>query len=342
MAQTSIHEFGKLSDGTVVKAYRLENEKTASLTIIDFGATIQSLCVPDREGVLRDVVLGYDSAEEYEKSGGYFGATIGRVANRIGGGLFSLNGVEYQLPINDGDNHLHGGIRGFHKHMWNARFEDDKIVCERLSADGEEGYPGNLNVRVTFSLTDDNKLDIIYDAIADADTLVNMTNHSYFNLDGSDDILDHKMQVFADKYCETDENCLPTGRLLYVDGTAFDFRKCKKIGRDIDANDEQLKGAGGYDHNYCLSGHLAAIVSSEKSGIRMVAYTDMPGMQVYTGNHISKRQGKKGNAIDFRSGFCLETQLYPNAMACYGFPSPVLKAGQSMHSETSYCFDLTE
>ena len=348
---TQVFKFGTLSTVEPVTAARLTNAQGMSVVVLDYGATIQSLLVPDRNGNPVDVVLGYDTAAEYEANDAYLGATIGRVANRIGGASFSLHGTTYQLARNDGENHLHGGISGFDKRIWDMRTEDGCIICSRLSPDGEEGYPGNLSVTVTFMLTEDNGLHITYDADTDADTPVNLTNHSYFNLDGNGgvdglggsldegaDVLSHQLQVFADRFCENDGGCLPTGRLLDVAGTPFDFRKEKAIGADINADDEQLHLAGGYDHNFCLSGHRAAILRSEQSGICMAVDTDLPGMQIYSGNFLTKRKGKDGGIIDYRGAICLETQLYPNAMAFDHFPSPVLRAGQHLHTETVYSF----
>ena len=340
--RATTYPFGCLADGRTVTAARLETEKGASVTVLDYGAAIQSLCVPDREGNLIDVVLGYDTAAEYETNDSFIGGTIGRVGNRIGGAEFSLNGKIYQLAKNDGENHLHGGVKGFDKQMWNITVDENRIICERTSPDGEEGYPGNLQVRVTFMLTEENELHLIYDAVSDADTLVNLTNHSYFNLDGSRSVEDHFLQVFADRFCEGDAGCLPTGRLLDVTGTPFDFREAKRIGTDIEADNEQLKLAGGYDHNFCLWGRRAGKLFNEKSGICLTIETDMPGMQVYTSNFLPTRPGKKGSTMGFRAAVCLETQLYPNGYACYGFPSPLLRAGKCLHSETVFAFGVME
>jgi aldose 1-epimerase len=332
----TVFPFGKLSDGTAVTAAKLETSAGMSVTVLDYGATIQSLCIPGRDGKAVDVVLGYDDAAQYEAGHDYLGATIGRVGNRIGGARFSLNGKEYALAKNDGENHLHGGLRGFDRRMWTMTASEDAIVCERLSPDGEEGYPGNLRVRVTFSLSQNGALTIAYDAETDADTLVNLTNHCYFNLNGSGSVMGHRLQVFAERICENDEHCLPTGRLLDVALTPFDFRAGKTVGADIDAENEQLRRAGGYDHNFCLSGRRAAVLQGEKSGIGMTVDTDMPGMQVYTANWLGEQRGKNGAPMGRRSAVCLETQLYPNATNCYAFPSPVLRRGQKLHSETVY------
>ena len=332
--------FGKLDDGTVVTAARLENAAGASVTVLDYGATIQSVIVPDKNGKPVDVVLGYDTAAEYAQNGGYLGATIGRVGNRIGGAAFSLNGVTYSLAKNNGANHLHGGKRGFDKYLWRMAEENGSLVCERVSPDGEENYPGNLTVRVTFTLNDGNALSIRYDADTDKDTLVNLTNHSYFNLNGGGSILEHRLQVNAERFCENDDGCLPTGRLLDVEGTPFDFRAEKPIGRDIGAERPQLRLFGGYDHNFVLSGKRAATLYSAESGIEMTVTTDLPGVQLYTANSLSERAGKRGSVMGTHGAVCLETQLFPNAMNCYGFPSPVLRAGQHLYSETVYSFSI--
>ena len=321
-------------------AFTVRNQNGASLTVLDYGATIQSLCVPDREGNLVDVVLGYDTEEEYKQNGGYLGGAIGRVGNRIGGSAFSLNGKQYRLARNDGENHLHGGANGFDKRYWTVHTESSSIVCSRLSPDGEEGYPGNLCVQIRYTLTEDNRLVIEYDADTDADTPVNLTNHSYFNLNGGGTALHHRLQLFAERITANGPGCLPTGELRRVEGTPFDFRQEKEIGAEIDADDEQLKLVNGYDINYVLSGEKAAVVTGDQSGIVMTVRTDMPGMQFYTANWLSERPGKNGGTLSPRDAVCFETQLFPNAMNCYGFPSPILRAGQHLHSETSYEFTI--
>lgn len=330
--------FGALSDGTSVTAAQLTNTRGCSLTVLDFGATVQSLIVPDRALRPVDVVLGYDTADAYEANDAYLGATIGRVGNRIGGATFSLGGVTYELARNDGENHLHGGVRGFDKRMWRMRAEGDSLVCERLSPDGEEGYPGNLRVRVTFTLTEDCALRIQYDADSDRDTPVNLTNHSYFNLDGGGSVLSHRLQINAEQFCENDASCLPTGRLKDVAGTPFDFRAGKEVGADIGADDEQLRFFGGYDHNFVLCGKRAAKLLGAKSGIALTVETDLPGMQLYTANSLTTRAGKGGQAMTMHGALCLETQLFPNGMSCWGFPSPILRKGEHLHSETTFLF----
>ncbi|MBQ9662347.1 MAG: galactose mutarotase [Oscillospiraceae bacterium] len=333
-------DFGKLSDGRRVSAARLTNRAGASMTVMDYGATILSLCIPDRDGKPVDVVLGYDTLAEYEQHGDYLGATIGRVGNRIGKAEFSLNGKTYTLAKNDGENHLHGGNEGFDKKIWRMAAQGDSLLCRRESPDGEENYPGNLKVQVLFTLTADNRLCLTYDADTDADTLVNLTNHSYFNLAGKGNVLGHKLQLFSERFAENDGGCLPTGKLLRVDGTPFDFRVEKEIGADIGADDEQLKRAGGYDHNYVLSGAKAAVLYCPETGIEMTVETDLPGMQFYSANFLTERKGKGGRVMTPREAACFETQLYPNAMNCYAFPSPVLRAGAHLHTETSYAFRI--
>ncbi len=338
--RVSTRPFGTLPDGTPVTAARLENASGASVTILDYGATIQSLCVPGRDGRLTEVVLGYDTAAEYAVNGGHLGGTIGRVGNRIGGARFSLGGKTYELAKNNGANHLHGGVRGFDKFVWDMRATEEGILCERLSPDGEEGYPGNLRMCVTFTFSEDHALRIAYDADTDADTLVNPTNHAYFNLNGGGDAMGHWLQIFADRFCENDAASLPTGRLLDVAGTPFDFRAGKPIGTDIGADDEQLRRGNGYDHNFCLGGARAAILRGEQTGIEMTTYTDMPGVQLYTANGMHRMVGHGGAMMAPREAVCLETQLWPNGMNCWGFPSPVLRAGQHLHSETTYAFSV--
>lgn len=332
--------FGKLSDGTEVTAARMENASGASVTVISYGAAVQSIRVPDRDGKSVEVALGFDTAAEYETGRGHLGAVIGRVANRIGGAAFSLNEKTYHLVKNNGENHNHGGARGFDKYNWTLTVENGAVVCERLSPDGEEGYPGNLRVRVTYTLTADNALRIVYDADTDADTLVNFTSHGYFNLNGGGDALDQKVQIFAERFCENDAGGLPTGVLLDVAGTPFDFRSPKAAGADIDADDEQLRRCRGYDHNYCLMGRRAAVVTGEQSGVVMTVETDLPGMQFYTANGLRVQAGRGGAMMGPRQALCFETQLWPNGMRCYGFPSPVLRKEQHLHSETVYAFSV--
>lgn len=341
--------FGRTKNGEAVTAYCLKNRRGASVTIMDYGATILSICVPNAQGGFTDVVLGYGTIQEYEENDGYIGAAIGRVANRIGGGMLTLGGKTCRLAQNDGENHLHGGLKGFDKVLWDAAAEENALVFTRVSPDGEENYPGNLAVKITYVLTGGNELRIVYDAVSDADTVVNLTNHSYFNLNGSGSVLNHELEVCAERITENDQHCLPTGKLMSTAGTPFDFSKPKRLGRDIDAPDLQLLYGGGYDHNFILSESFrlsdtpelkkAAVLFSPESGIRMTTLTTLPGMQVYTGNSLTPRKGKSGRCIDRRCAVCLETQVWPNGMAYAHFPSPVLRKHETYHTETVYRFE---
>lgn len=334
----TLFSFGRLSDGTEVTAARMENASGASATILGYGAAIQSIRVPGRDGRIVEVALGFDTAAEYETGRGHLGAVIGRVANRLGGAAFSLNETTYRLVKNNGENHIHGGTRGFDRYNWSLSAQDGAVVCERLSPDGEEGYPGNLRVRIAYTLTEDNALRIAYDADTDADTVVNLTNHSYFNLNGGGDALGHRVQIFAERFCENDASGLPTGKLLDVAGTPFDFRTPKAAGADIGADDEQLRRGNGYDHNFCLGGRRAAVVAGDRSGVVMTVETDLPGMQFYSANGLRAQAGHGGTMMGARQALCFETQLWPNGLRCYGFPSPVLRKEQHLHSETVYVF----
>lgn len=335
--------FGHTNNGESVTAYCMTNSRGASATILDYGCIVQALKIPNTQGGLTDVVLGYDTIEEYEKNDGYLGAAIGRFANRIGKSEFTLGGKTYLLARNDGENHLHGGIKGFDKFIWSARESRNALELTRISPDGEESYPGNLTVKVTYELTDDNELHITYDADTDANTVVNLTNHSYFNLNGSGTALTHTLQVFAEEFTENDEHCLPTGKVLKTEGTPFDFSQPKQLGRDIGAGNIQLVYGNGYDHNFVLSDSAvlkkAAVLYSSETGISMTTFTTLPGMQVYSSNWLTERNGKNGSQIDRRRAICLETQVFPNALACPNFPSPILRTGEHFHSETVYLFE---
>lgn len=335
--------FGHTKAGETVTAYSLKNSRGASAVVLDYGCTIQSLLVPNAHGSFTDVVEGYDSFAEYENSGDYLGAAIGRVANRIGKAEFELNGKTYHLIKNDGENHLHGGLKGFDKFIWTASVEGEKLIFTRLSPDGEAHYPGNLSVRISYVLTEDCALCISYDAETDADTILNLTNHSYFKLGERPSVLDHSLQVFAEHFTECDEGCLPTGRILSVEGTPFDFRQPKTLGRDIGLDDEQLRRGRGYDHNFVLSDAAtmkkAAVLESPDTGIRMTTCTTLPGIQVYSANSLTDRNGKGGRTIFRRGSICLETQMFPNGMAYAHFPSPVLRNGEHYHQETVYLFE---
>lgn len=338
----SVRSFGSLSTGEEVHAYTITNDGGASCTVLDYGAIVQALCVPNKDGGFTDVVLGYDSAAEYETGKGHLGGMIGRVANRLGGARFSLNGKEYPLEKNNGNNCLHGGSKSYDHYMWSAEIVDDYAVCfTRLSPDGEQGFPGNLEVTVTYTLTKKQAaLHIDYDAVSDADTLFAPTNHSYFDLSGCGKAMEQTLRLNAPRYLELAEGTIPNGLAAIVAGTPFDFREAKSISRDIDADDEQLKIAGGYDHNFCIVDSHAAELFSPETGIRMETITSMPGIQIYTANFLGEQVGKGGVMTHDRGAVCLETQLWPDGLNHWGFPTPVLRKGEHAHSVTIYSFSV--
>ncbi len=340
-----VQQFGKTSDGRTVSVYRITNKNGAYVNVLDYGCTLQSICVPDRDGLLVDVCLGYDTVAGYENNDGYLGAFIGRHGNRIKEGKFTLNGVDYTLAVNNGPNHLHGGLKGFDKVVWNTAVASDRLIFSHLSPDGDEGYPGNLSMTVTYSFDDNNALTLEYEATCDADTVVNFTNHCYFNLNGqgTGTATDLLLQINAESFTENDENCLPTGKIIPVEGTPFDFRTPKAIGREINADDQNIRNGKGYDHNFVLSGEGMrdiAVLTSEKTGIVMTTRTTQPGVQVYTGNFLTDREGKQGAKYGFRDAVCLETQHFPDAIHHEHFPSAVLKAGEQYSQTTQYVFTM--
>ena len=331
--------FGNLSDGTVVFRWYIINEKGFVAKVLDYGAIIQSLIVPDKNGDQVDVVLGHDTIEEYVAGDCYLGATIGRVGNRIGEGKFELNGEKYELFINNGPNHLHGGKKGFDRFVWDSEQEGDFVVFRRTSPDGEEGYPGNLEISVKMGWKE-NSFTIEYEAKTDKDTILNLTNHSYFNLNGagSGNIHSHVLEMKAESYTVCDENCLPTGELASVEGTAMDFRNAKTLGKDIDNDEPCVKLSKGYDSTFVISGHPFAKVTGDLSGITLVADTDQPGVQLYTANFLTDSNGKGGLDCGIRSAFCLETQHFPDSINHPEWPSTVLHKGEEFRSFTTYTF----
>lgn len=346
-------DFGQLSDGTMSSLYTLTNKNGVKVSITDYGGIIVSVLVPDKSGVMADVVLGYDSVALYEKNNPYFGAIIGRYGNRIAKGKFSIDGKSYQLATNDNTNHLHGGIKGYDKVMWNVQAvegEEPALVMTYLSKDMEEGYPGNVQNKVTYILTNENAIKIDFEATTDKPTIVNMCNHSYFNLNGGQsDILNHSLQIFADKYCAVDETLIPLVGLADVANTSFDFRSFKNIGTDINKDDIQLKNSLGYDHNWVLnlktsSGMiLAAILQDSVSGRTLTVETTEPGIQFYSGNFLDGTiVGKYGVKYNKRSGLCLETQHFPDSPNRPDFPSTLLKPGEKYASTTTYTFGLIQ
>lgn len=342
--------FGKTAKGQKVDLYTLTNKNGLEARIADYGGTLVSLKVPDKAGKTGNIVLGFDTIETYKKGVPFFGATIGRYGNRIANGQFSLDGKVYHLAQNDGPNNLHGGVKGFDKVLWKAApFEDAKgpgLKLTYVSADGEEGFPGALTAHVTYQLTNDNKLHITYEATTTKPTPVNLTNHSYFNLTGNTEktITDHELVLSADTFTPVSKVLIPTGELKPVAGTPFDFRTATKIGARISADDEQLKFAGGYDHNWVLNKPkagamtLAATLSEATSGRIMKVYTTEPGIQFYAGNFLDGKPAGKGTEFKHRTGLCLETQHYPNSPNQASFPSTILRPGQTYHTETVFEF----
>ena len=337
--------FGALSGGQPVTRYTIVNRGGARASFLDYGATWQEMLVPDRTGQMTDVVLGYDTAAEYAKNSMYFGATIGRVANRIKGAGFTLEGHDYRLAANDGGSCIHGGTSGFDKAMWNAKTEEQSVIFSRFSPDGEEGFPGDLSVMVSFTLYDDNTLSIRYFAVSSKTTVLNLTNHAYFHLggQGSGPVTAHTLMIDADQFTRTGPDIVPTGEIVPVRSGPLDFTVPKPIGRDIDACVEQMDTARGYDHNFVLNHPEGGVERFARtfdpaSGIAMEAYTDQPGVQLYTPASLGGMCGKQGAVYGDRPAFCLETQHFPDAMAHPDFPSIVLLAGDIFTSETFYRF----
>lgn len=350
---TSVSDFGKMPDGKLVKAYTLKNDSDVEVTVINYGGIITSIKVPDRNGNIEEIALGFDSLTPYLAGSPYFGALIGRYGNRIAKGRFELDGKSYDLAVNNGENHLHGGEKGFDKVFWDIEeVESDNGTALKLSyisADMEEGYPGKLQVTVTYTLTNNDELQILYEATTDKKTVINMTQHSYFNLSGvfNNSIVDHQVMIDADRFLPVDEGLIPTGELKPVTGTPFDFTEPKPIAQDINAQNTQIERGGGYDHCWVLNNpdagvRLAATAYDEGSGRLMEVYTDEPGVQLYTGNFLdgtlSQRDGS--GSYDKRTGFCLETQHFPDSPNQPSFPTTVLEAGDTYQSHTTFKFSI--
>jgi aldose 1-epimerase len=346
MSNVLMEEFGKLPDGSVVKRYTLKNKNGVVAKVIEYGAILSELWVPDRNGQPGNVVAGFDHLAQYLNGHPFFGATTGRFANRIAKGRFTLEGKEYTLATNNGPNALHGGLKGFDKQLWKseplpAKAGEEGVRFTYLSNDGEEGYPGNLNVTVTYTLTDDNALVIDYTATTDKPTIINLTNHSYFNLAGSGDILNHELRVTADRYTPVTDQLIPTGELAPVAGTPFDFQQTTKIG----ARFSQLtNNPRGYDHNLVLKRQGAGLeaiawVNEPMTGRRMEVLTTEPGLQLYTGNFLDgKLTGIGGVTYKQHSAFCLETQHFPDSPNHPNFPSTTLRPGEKYRTTTVYRF----
>lgn len=335
--------FGVSQTGETVRRYTLENDRGMCVQIIGYACAIQRLFVPDKEGRLTDVVLGYDSLTQYETGDCFFGAFVGRYANRIKGAQFALNGRICRLPQNDGANHLHGT---YAKRVFPAEIAGDRLIFHGVSPDGEEGFPGTLTFTVSYRLTEANELIIDYQAQSDADTVINFTNHSYFNLNGNDGstILSHTLQLHADFFTQNDREMLPTGVIVPVDGTPMDFRTGKKIGDAVGDGSEQIRMCRGIDHNFLLrdgaSLKPAGVLQSETSGITMRCETTQPGLQIYTGNLLAEEPGKYGVRYPRYGAICLETQHYPCSPNYPQFPSTLLKAGDTYRQQTIYRFDV--
>jgi len=333
-------QFGILK-GQPVFLHTIENE-FLQVEVLDYGATIRAIRTRDRAGSWTDVCLGYETIEEYCRNDGYLGATVGRCANRIAAGRFSLNGEVYNLACNNGKNHLHGGPGGFHQKIWACTAaEKGGLVFELDSPDGEEGYPGNLHVKVTFTLKE-RGLVLDYEAVSDRDTVVNLTNHAYFNLAGQDGgaLYDHVLTINADRYNPTDSGLIPTGELAPVEGTLHDLRVGVTLGDRL--NDPRLAATGGYDHNFALNGEQAARLWCPRTGIGMDVFTSLEGIQLYTAGGLGKREGKNGAQYGTHHALCLETQHFPNAINQSNFPSPVLRAGETYREWTEYRFFVEE
>ena len=342
--------FGKLPDGRELFLFIFSNKNGVEVKITNYGGIITSIVTPDKFGKLSDIVLGFNKLEDYLNGHPYFGAIIGRFGNRIKNGKFTLNGTEYKLALNDGNNHLHGGIFGFDKVLWNYEITEvnglESLKLSYLSKEGEEGYPGNLNITVCYSLTDTNELNIEYYAVTDKDTVVNLTNHSYFNLSGSDTILNHELKINADRFTPIDTTLIPTGELRLVNDTPLDFKTFKVIGQRIDDDYDQLKYGNGYDHNFILNKNdnslsLAAEVFDPIKGRTLEVSTTEPAIQFYSGNFLDgSLTGKEGKTYIRRGGLCLETQHYPDSPNKPDFPNVILKPGNEYKQTTIYKFGI--
>ena len=344
--------FGKVGDQPVDEIV-MTNKNGVEVRAITYGGIITSIKTPDRNGTMGDVVLGFDSLDGYLGDHPFFGAIIGRYGNRIAKGRFTIDGTEYKLATNNGPNHLHGGIKGFDKKIWKAEYLPIEsrmmgVVFTYTSVDGEEGYPGKLDVKVTYRLTDNNELIVDYEAHTDQATHVNLTQHSYFNLAGDGDVLGHEVTIDADRYTPVDATLIPTGELAPVEGTPFDFRKSTAIGARINDAHPQIKNGSGYDHNWVLNRtgpalQRAARVVEPKSGRTLEVSTTEPGMQFYTGNFLDGTlKGKGGHVYQRRSGFCLETQHYPDTPNQPGFPTTLIKPGQDYSTRTVFTFGTSK
>lgn len=344
------YNFEPMSNGSETHCYVLKNKDGASVVLCDLGASILSIKVPDKSGVLRDVVLGYKHIKEYECEGTYFGATVGRCCGRIGYGKFKLDGKEFRLTVNNELNHLHGGVNSFSRKLWNTKADTDKVTFTLESPDGEEGYPGNMIVSVTYSFTDENELIIEYNAVSDKDTICNITNHSYFNLSGSDSgslvSESHILKVIADRYIPINKELIPKGIIEPVENTPFDYRTAHLVKDGLDFSNEQIGFANGIDHMFVIDRNsdkpaLVAEAESIETGIKLCCYTTQKGVHIYSANYVDVSPDLSKDDMEYKkySGICFETQGLPDAVNHKAFPTTVLKAHQKYHHITKFCFE---
>jgi aldose 1-epimerase len=328
--------------GNELELYELTNQNGVSVKITNYGGTITSIKTPDRDNDFQEVLLGFDNVQRYLDKHPYFGSTVGRYANRIAEGSFILNGRLYMLDKNEGSNHLHGGYQGFDKVFWGVSISGDRLVMNHISPDGDQGYPGELDVHVSFSLNQDDELDIEYRAVCDRDTMINLTNHAYFNLNGcSRDILDHELKIYAKKYTPVGDGSIPTGEIAPLEDTPLDFSRMTGIGKRINDSHPQLEATGGYDHNYVLeSKGICAEVYDPESGRSLKVFTDKPGLQFYSGNGLDGIDGRGGVKYTKNFGLCLETQFYPDSPNNESFSDCILRKGDIYSYKTTYGFGL--
>lgn len=347
MEKLQIQKFGITKDGSKPYLYKMKNDAGMEVQVSDFGATLVNVTVLDQDKNPVEVVLGYEDAAGYENGTAAIGAIVGRNANRIGGACVTINGIDYKLAENDGKNNLHSGPDVYQKRMWRVvENGDDHVTFLLHSPDGDQGYPGALDMKVTYTLDEENGLTIHYEAVPDQDTVINMTNHSYFNLNGhkSGSVLHHRMQLLSDAFTPADAQSIPTGEVCSVDGTPMDFRSTKELGAEIDAAYEPLILGNGYDHNWVLKNEgrsdKVAEVTGDESGIVMEVWTDRPGVQVYTANFLENEAGRNGAVYQKRDAVCLETQNYPDAVHQKNFPEAICKKGETYDTKTAYRFHI--
>lgn len=340
--------FSDTLNGKKVQMFKLENKNGMSVEFSNYGATVLTIHVPNKEGKLENVLLSYDSAKDLFAGKSYFGCIVGRYANRIANGKFTIDGQPYAAPLNNGVNTLHGGVNSIDKQVWEARTMNDAISFSIKIKDGENGYPGNMTLKVIYSLRDDNSLVIDYEATTDKTTVINIANHAYFNLTGNPNntILDHVLMINASRFTPVDSTLIPTGALQTVAGTPFDFTAAKPIGKDISADDQQIAYGLGYDHNFVLNTSdvktPAVVVTEKTSGRKLEVFTTEPGVQFYSGNFLNGTEKGRGSAYQYRTGFCLETQHFPDSPNQPAFPSTLLKPGETWKSQTIYRFSTIQ